>query len=275
MRAVSTVLDVAVFLLLVSAAAGTLILTQPPKQATTSADETAEVLASSTLSVEYDLRSETRQAHGTAGVLLAQAAVANASIDGTGLSRLDDPFRETVRTAVRERLAVPDRTQIVARWRPYRGAPLNGTVSVGPTPPPATDVHSATVSVPVSVPDSHTAATAAAEEPGWSYDGVADAVATAVTAGLLPSNRVDASAFRESPTAIASTHRYRMVAAATVVNVTGPLATGAVGTAHDRAVSGLGTRFAEDMRKRFDTPEAAAATVRTGSVSLLVRRWHA
>ena len=272
MRAVSTVLDVAVFLLLVSAAAGTLVLADTPQETSTRADETAEILASSTLSVEYDLGGEPRRAHGTAGVLLARAAVANASTGGNRLSTMGRSYRETVQAAIRERLATPNRTQVLARWRPYRGAPLAGTVTVGSTPPPGTDVHSATVSVPVSVPDSDISTTNATDR---RYEDVAATVATAVAQGLLPDDRVDASAFRESPTAIATTHRYRTVGEATGADVADALATGAIGTAHERAVEGLTAWFSEDMRDRFETPAAAAKTVRTGSVRLTVRRWQA
>jgi hypothetical protein len=145
-------------------------------------------------------------------------------------------------------------------------------VTVGPTPPPNTDVHSATVSVPVSVPDSDTSTTDATDR---RYEDVAATVATAVAQGLLPDDRVDASAFRESPTAIATTHRYRTVGEATGADVADALATGAIGTAHERAVDGLTAWLTEDMRDRFETPAAAAETVRTGSVRVTVRRWQA
>ena len=274
MRAVSTVLDVSLFLLLVSAAVGTLVLANPPEPTETDADETAELLASSTLSVEYDIRGETRRAHGTMGSLLARAATADASMNGRPLSSMDGSFRETVRTGVRERLAAPNRTRVVARWWPYRGAPLGGTVTVGPTPPPGTDVHTATVSVPAPVQDSAPAAVAAESAVGR-YDAVARTVAAAVADGLLPENRVDASAVRESPTAIASAHRYRAVGRATDADVTGPLAAGAVETAHERAVDGLTAALAEDMREQFETPASAADAVRTGTVRITVRRWKA
>jgi hypothetical protein len=274
MRAISTVLDVSVCLLLVSAAVGTLVLTTPLQDSETGAGETAELLASTTLSVEYDLRGERRQAHGTAGTLLARAAVANASTDGLALSPASDSFRDTVRRAVRQRLAAPNRTQVLARWRPYRGAALNGTVTVGQSPPPETDVHSATVTVPVSIPASHTPAMEATTGQRG-YDAVAAAVAAAVADGLLPDDRVDASAFRESPTAVSSAHRYRAFAATTGADVGGPLATGAIGTAHDRVVDSLTATFARDMRERFQTPAATADTVRTGTVRLTVRRWGA
>jgi hypothetical protein len=272
MRAVSTVLDVAMFLLLVSAAVGTLVLAEPPADAETSADETADVLASSTLSVEYNLRGETRRAHGTLGVVLARATVANASLDGEDISGTDESFREQVRAETRERLVAPNRTQIVARWRPYRGSPLGGSLTVGPTPPPGRDVHSATLTVPAPVTESREAATAASSD---GYDAVADPVAEAVADGLVPDNRVDASAFRESPTAIDTSHRYRVLASGTGTSVTGLLSSGSVGAAHARITAGLRRTFAADMRTRFDTPAAAAETVATGRVRITVRRWGA
>jgi hypothetical protein len=270
MRAVSTVLDVALFLLLVSAAVGTLVLAEPHQDTETSADETADVLASSTLSVEYDLRSETRRAHGTLAVMLARATVANATLDGEGLSGADDGFRERVKAETRERLAAPNRTQIVARWTPYRGGPLTGSLTVGPTPPPDRTVHSATLTVPAPVPASHEAAMAASNN---GYDAVAGPVSTAVVEGVVPDSRVDASAFRESPTATETSHRYRVLASGTGMSVSELLASGSIGPAHDRLTRGLRRTFAADMRARFDTPAAAAETVATGRVRLTVRRW--
>lgn len=272
MRAVSTVLDVAVFLLLVSAAVGTLVLADPHQETETSVDETADVIASSTLSVEYDLRGETRRAHGTLGVMLGRATVANASIDGERLSGTDGAFRERVRAETRERLVAPNRTQIVTRWTPYRGSPLGGSLTVGPAPPPDRAVHSATLTVPAPVPANYEAAMAASDD---GYESVAAPVATAVADGLLPDNRVDASVFRESPTAIGTSHRYRVLASGTGVSVSDLLASGAVGPAHDRLSHGLRRTFAADMRARFETPAAAAETVATGRVHITVRRWNA
>jgi hypothetical protein len=91
----------------------------------------------------------------------------------------------------------------------------------------------------------------------------------------LPSNRVDASVYRESPTAIATSRRYRTVASETDVRVDGLLARGNVAAAHRRIVDGLTDLFLADMRQRFDSPEAAAAAVQTGSVEIVVRRWEA
>ncbi|WP_340100820.1 DUF7284 family protein [Salinibaculum salinum] len=272
MRAVSTVLDVAVFLLLVSAAVGTLVLADPPEQTDSRADETAEIIASSTLSIEYGLAGETRYAHGTIAELLARAAVANASFEGASLASMDGRFSATVTKETSERLVAPNRTQIVARWVPYRGGPLQGHTVVGQAPPDGLDVHSATISVSVPVAASQERAANRSED---GYDAVARTVAVAVADGLLPDNRVDASAFRESPTASATTHRYETFAEATETGVSGLLESGSVGTAHNRIVAGLARTFAADMRDRFDTPAKAAEAVQTGTVHITVRRWDA
>lgn len=272
MRAVSTVLDVAVFLLLVSAAVGALVLAEPPEQTDSRADETAEIVASSTLSIEYDLGGQTRRAHGTIAELLARAAVANATIEGESVSSMEQGFSEQVETETSARLVASNRTQIVARWAPYRGGPLQGRTVVGPEPPDGTDVHSATVTVSVPVSASHERA---ADRTGEGYDAVARAVAVAVADGLLPDNRVDASVFRESPATSATIHRYEAIGEATGTGVAGLLDSGSVGTAHNRLVAALARTFAADMRDRFDTPATAAEAVQTGTVRITVRRWDA
>jgi hypothetical protein len=272
MRAISTVLDVAVFLLLVSAAVGTLVLVDAPQEAESSADESVEIVASSTLSVEYDIRGETRHAHGTVGALLGRAAVANATLDGTRVVRSGGTFRAAVANATRKRLPAPNRTRIHVRWRPYRGATVRGSVAVGPESPSGVDVHSATVSVPVPVPDSHGRAS---DRAGGGYDAVAEPVARAVAAGLLPDDRVDASVFRESPTAVASSRRFRAFADETDVAVAGPLSAGKIGQAHQRVVAGLTDMLGADLNGQFESPKAAAETVRTGRAHITVRRWDA
>ena len=272
MRAISTVLDVALFVLLVSAAVGTLTLAGPPTKADSSVDETADVLATSTLSVEYELRGQTRHAHGTVGTMLAKAAVADATVRGRSLSGVNETFTETVRAETRGLLRAPNRTQIVTRWSPYRDALLRGTLTIGPQPPDGVDVHSATLTVSVPVPASHERATTGAAD---GYEAVARPVATAVTDGLFPDNRVDASVFRESPTSIATSTRFRRIDHELDADVTAPLAGGSVGVAHDRVTTGLTDAFARELQARFDTPDAAAETVQTGTVHITVRRWEA
>lgn len=272
MRAVSTVLDVTIFLLLVSAAVGTLVHADAPEQSESRADETAEVVASSTLSIKYEILGQSRYAHGTIGELLARAAVANATLESIQLSSMNGDYSETVTAETSTQLVAPNRTQIVAQWVPYRGAPLQGQTTVGPEPPADIDVHSATVHVSVPVPDSRERAL---NRTGKGYDSVARVVATAVASGLLPDNRVDASVFRESPATVATTHRYETIAESTGTAVSGLLASGSVEAAHNRVVASLARKFADDMRNRFDTPAAAAETVRTGTVRITVRRWEA
>ncbi len=269
MRAISTVLDVAVFVLLVAAAVGTLVVVDPPAETATSADETAEVVASSTLSVEYELRGSTRRTHGTMGSLLGRGAVADATLRGSAISEMNDGYRETVRSATRQKLVAPERTQLEARWEPYPDAPMQGSLVVGSAPPDGVDVHTATVTVPAPVPES---GVVDGSRP-TSYEPVAYAVAQAVADGLLPSNRVDASVYRESPTATATSARYRAIASETDVSVDELLTRGNVDAAHSRIVDGLARLFAGDMQREFDSPAEAAAAVQTGEVTIVVRRW--
>lgn len=270
-RAISTVLDVAVFSLLVAAAVGTLVVAEPPTETETSADETAEVVASSTAAVEYELDGKRRQAHGTIGTLLARGAVAGATLDGQPLSSASEAFRGTVRSETRARLGSANRTQVVARWMPYRDAPMQGRVVVGSEPPPGVDVHTATLTVPAPV-DRIPANTRDSPE---GYESVARAVAAAVADGLLPATPVDASVYRPSPATAATESRYRTVSERTEVDAVAPLDSGAVETAHERATDGLARRFEKDMRRRFDSPAAAAHAIRTGEVRIVVRRWDA
>jgi hypothetical protein len=52
------------------------------------------------------------------------------------------------------------------------------------------------------------------------------------------------------------------------------LTTGDVAVARHRAVDGLAEAFAADMRDRFATPEAAAASLGVGTVQITLRRWE-
>lgn len=157
-RGVSTVLDVALFLLLVSVAVG-LLYAAPragdPQSDPDVAAETATTLATTTTTVRYapagSADAPERPVRGTVAEHLAAAAVANARIDGRPL-REAPAYHEGVRDVTRRTLAdVGDGTRIQVRavWEPLPGADAGGEVVVGPSPPPDADVHAATVEVPV------------------------------------------------------------------------------------------------------------------------------
>lgn len=200
-RAVSTVLDVSVCLLLVGAATLTLS-TAPvagPDPSAGRAEELATTLAGSTATVTY----RQRTARGTYAGLLADAARTDAR---PGLGR--DAFRGAVVAATRPVLGGDGwRAQVVVTWRPYEGADV-GRVVVGEAPPPSADVHAATTLVPSGLGAVGPAAEAAATRDG--YRGVADVLADA----LLPAATEDRRRAYVRSTAVDLRARFETPAAA-------------------------------------------------------------
>lgn len=149
MRAVSTVLDVSLCLLFVTASALTLVGTplvdrSSPEAGPDSADEAAEVLTTTTASVTYGSGDRNRTAHDTLSGLLASAVLA----DTDSASAIE--FRSAVTSRVGRALRDLDvDAQVVAdpvaesRPAPVPESPL----TVGTEPPSNADVHAATVAV--------------------------------------------------------------------------------------------------------------------------------
>lgn len=148
MRGVSTVLDVSLCLLLVTASALTLVapLRDDPNPnvardaAPDTADETCEVLTTATASVTYEVDDRNRTAHDTLAGLLASATLADAN-SASALA-----FRSAVTERVARALRSPDASvQVVAA--PESGLSTDETLLVGPSPPRDADVHAASVEV--------------------------------------------------------------------------------------------------------------------------------
>lgn len=186
-RAVSTVVDVCLCLLLVSASVVTLFAAPAAGDdpAAGTADELASTLAGGTTTVRYEGTAERRAVHGTYAGLLATAARTNRT-PGTAARTNRTPktgerFRAAVRNATRRLLSGDGwRGRVRATWRPYRGAGVTAVVA-GPSPPPGADVHAATTSVPSGLrPVAHEARRAAARS---GYRGVAVVLADVVVPG--------------------------------------------------------------------------------------------
>nr|WP_318566847.1 hypothetical protein [Salinigranum marinum] len=194
-RGISTIFDVTLFLLLVSAAvlsvvtAGGSVTSDP---GTVGRDEAAvETLATTTATVRYDLGVDRRTndtvqrvSYGTLAELLAEAALVSLAVDDERVSPYAGGFVAAVGEAVRP--ALDGRTQIVATWSRYPGSSLRGRVRVGPTPPADATVHAATLVVDSGVPPARDAAVAAAPT---GFDRVAAVVAGRTVRGLFPPRR--------------------------------------------------------------------------------------
>jgi hypothetical protein len=290
-RAVSTVLDVGLCLVLVSAAVGTLALPVDPAPDAgggPDAAATAEALATGSVSVAYALdtdgvdahgRSGTgsppeteRVAHGTYAGLLAEAAVENATLGGQPLSRASDGFERQVVAAVRNTTAgTGDNTRVRAVWTPYPGAPTGGTVTAGPRPPPNAAISAATTTVPNRFPRTRALAINAARTDR--YEGVARVLARATVAGWFPPTEVRLALRGDHPVDALVAQRYRRTASSLDTTVAGPVEAVEPRRANGRLTAALARRYAADLRRRFDSPTAAARAVSVGEVRVVVTTW--
>ncbi|MHB9288394.1 hypothetical protein ACKVMT_15295 [Halobacteriales archaeon Cl-PHB] len=276
MRATSTVVDAAVFLVLVSVAVTTLA-PPTPAQPDGSADDVAETLASATEAVTYDYDTDTtestvrRRATGTYADLLGRAAIADLILDGQMLTPGTGAYVTAIRNATANLTRWNDhRTRIVARWVPYEGAPLRGSVAVGPVTPAGVDASVTTIRVPVPV---DSVDETAVERQGGGYDGVATAVAAAVVSASLPADRV-AYGDPGSATRRVAVSRYRAAADAMGASVEGTLEAGEPGRATARIRDSLADRLAADLRARFDSHGAAIEALETGHATIAVVEWE-
>lgn len=289
-RGVSTVVDVTLFVLLVSAAVLSVVTagvgpTDGP--AAVGRDEaTVETLATATATVHYEVGVEngtddpiTRVGHGTLAELLAEAALANVTANGTRVSPYAGGFVAAVRDALVP--ALDGRTQVVATWTPYPGSSLRGRVAVGPSPPADSAVHAATLPVDSGVPaarDPAIDAARATDATDTGYDRVAEVVTRRTVDGLFPLRRTHTALDGDAVDAGVTRTRFDRMASAYDSEATldsdardGDVA-GDDAARYDLSVA-VANRTSAELRRRFDDPEAAAASVRTGRVTVVVRTW--
>lgn len=275
-RGVSTVVDVSVFLLLVSAAAFSVVTaTDGPVDDATHPDRdeaTVETLATTTATVRYDLGVDDRTGepiervrHGTLAELLAEAAVANVSVDGEPVSPYAAEFVDAVGDSLSPLL--DGRTQVVATWRPVPGSVLAGQVRVGPTPPSDGTVHAATMVVDSGLPTARNSARAASAR---GYEGVADAVARRTVAGLFPPRQTRVALQGGGADAVVVRERFSSMRSAYDAETT---LKGGLNPASTALAVAVSNRTEQSLEKRFETPRAAADSVRTGRVYIVVRTW--
>jgi hypothetical protein len=291
MRAISTVVDTTLFLLLLGGAVATLVVgtagVGPAPAAADPADETVTVLATTTATVDYELTPTNadgdgvsyddrddqfgRTAHGTTAGLLATATRSGAEIDGERLAPASGGFEravrnETRRTVSRRATAVA----VTAVWEPYEGAPVGSRIHAGPEPPVTADVHAARLAVGSGVASVDDRAREAARADG--FDGVARVVAGAVVEGFFPPDETRVALRGDAPTDTLTAHRYRRAARLVDAPLL-DLRNGSVAPANRHLADALADRFAADMGRRFERPRAAARAVSVGEVRIVVRTW--
>lgn len=291
LRASSTALDTVVFVLLVGVAVGILAGVDARGEADGDrvAEETADVLATSTTELTYTRSAQvrsvsllggeetqtvevTRRARGTHAQLLAAAAVSTPSLGGESLVGTGETLRTSVRPATRR--VLPTREANVAvgvAWHPYPNATLNSSFTVGDPPPRDADVSVTTVRAASGLPNVSAEATAAAQSSG--YGGVATVLARAVVDGLFEPSETRTALYSEGPDRALTAHRYREASNVLGSDADEALGPRSVAVANRRLADALADRLRADLRHRFDSPAEAAGSVRAHQVRLVVRTW--
>lgn len=294
MRATSTVLDAALFLLFVGAAVGTVALgTSPPPTANAdAADGVADSLTTSTATLHYTLAPGARRAssrvvtfpwvggpafrrtaHGTLASHLATAALGGLTVRGHRVTHARTAYRRSVANATRN--LTRGRThlaQISARWEPYPDAPVRGEFGVGPSPPPAATVHAETVVVASGLPSARASARRAVGR-NASFEQLGRVLARRIVRGLFPPDRTRSALLGDYPVEGLVTYRYERVGRFLGTNVTDRAVADDATGANAELSRALGERLAGDMRRRFRSPAAAADAVSVGTVRIVVRTW--
>ncbi|WP_224332500.1 DUF7284 family protein [Haloprofundus halobius] len=286
----SSVLDAALCLLLVSAAAVTLAdVPTGADEPAADASRTAEMLSTTTAEVDYTLASGARRAddaerfpvtdgpafdrraHGSLAELLAESTTATPRVDGERVTHTGDDFRRQVRAAVAR--ALPPRTHVVARWRPHVGSSVGASTSVGEEPPASADVHTAVLSVPTASDSDADAAARSAMDDGFA--GVATIVSDRLVNAWFPPKRTRLALGGDYPTSALVGHRYDRAAALSGATLPSAPNRSTVSTANARLLAALEPRVESDLRRVFDSPAEAAVALSGGEVRITVRRWSA
>jgi len=280
----STALDTVVFVVLVGVAVVILAGAtpsegDPPRRV---ADETADVLSTSTTDVVYerwgDLTPDEdggavnvdRTASGTYAELLAAALLADSKLGSRSLTGGGNDLDVAVVNATQRAFPARDaRIQVRAVWRPFPGSELGRSVTMGESPPPNVDVSVATVTVPSGLPN----ATHDYAENAESFDRIAAVMADSIVGGLFPPGQMDDAMSSEGPDRAVAASRYRSASETLDADVGGPLQSGNVRAANRLLAAKLEERLVTDLAEEYDSPAVAARAVSVDRIRVVVRAW--
>lgn len=282
----STVLDVGVFLLLVSAGVLSLVAVDEPLERSTRGEEVGDAVdvLATTATVTFDPRApkasdgagggsvrDGRRVHGSLRVLLAEATVASAGIGDAVVDPNGPALARAVERAVASRLG--PNAQVIARWEPVAGADFGGEVTVGAEPPEDRPVHTAVVSVPTPFAPANAGGPSAVR-----------AFAREFVAARFPPDEMDAALGRDDASATHAASRYRQASAAVlgdesaVANATPEEANAVIACGLAKRLSNGRGETASDRASEAapnEPNETANGFERRGTapVRLVVRRW--
>lgn len=281
-RGSSTAIDTVLFVVLVGVAVATLSGATPggsdvPRRV---ADETADVLATSTTGVTYTRSGSVagdgeglkvrRRASGTYAELLAAVLVDDVRRGGKPLTGGSSSFREAVVTATRRALPTKDaRVQVRATWRAYPGAALERTVTAGPAPPRDADLSVATVTVPSGFRN----ATRKYHPANPTTATLAGAIARSVVDGLFPPGPTADALASEGPDRAVVASRYRSMSDLLGVNLDAELRDADVDAANEKLARSLTSSVKSGLDDEFESVPAAVRATRVDRVRIVVRAW--
>ena len=260
-RAVSTVMDVAICLLLVGLAVAALTAAVPSDSQPIEADSDTVVESLMTATTTVPTSAE-GPVHGTMVEHLIHATVVGATIDDETLT--ESPYPDAVSHEIER--DTPTRTHVTARWEPYPDSPLHGTINAGSSPPSSADVAVTTRTIHAGI-DSPQFAVAD------SFGTLAVSIAEAYVARLFPEERVRIQLV-DPRTAHATAERYRTVAETIGVDIDNEIEEASANRANQRLSNALAADLEADLRISYETPEAAASALETEHAQVIVRRWE-
>lgn len=213
-RAISTVLDVALALVLISASVLMLFVFlggEDTRSDPVRADQTAETLAGTSIGVEYsmdevlkyddeydddifaDVSEDShyldRSAHGPATGLLADAAVTNVEFWGNQWTRGGTGFERAVNGAILGAITgLNHSVRVDAIWRAHEGSGVVGEASAGQAVPPDADVNSVTFVAPSGMDD--VSDELETEYDSGEFDDAAQVIAEAIVEHFLPPEKM-------------------------------------------------------------------------------------
>ncbi|WP_313691016.1 DUF7284 family protein [Halorarum halobium] len=278
----ATALDAGLCLLLVSAAALTVVGARDPPVPEGRADAAAETLSVTTANVSYTLQPGSgdtasssaasgeldRVAHGTLAELLARAAFRSVRIDGESLTNASGGFRRAVHRAVLNSL--PARTRVDARWEPYPGSHVHGGVAVGPAPPGDRAVDAARLTVPVRVQPSAAGGTTTDTVGATDRE---DRLAGFLVRALFPPEQLRFALQDDSPLPGLVEHRYRRAGRLYGIDTLDALRAGGPAAANDRLRPAVADRIHADRREGSSDGRSATSIERSRRVVIVVRTW--
>lgn len=242
-RGVSTVIDVALALLLISAsvlAIGLYLADGEEQTDVQSSERTAETLAGTTATVEFDrsvvassdnfeepegatpeMYKQTTYGSGTG--LIADAAVTNATLGDEQILGYSDEYEDSVEAAVvSSMVGANDEFYALARWQPYEGSMMTGNATVGERPPRTADVTSTTITTESGLPSvnatnlAYRVSTAGTHDKA--YTRAARGIADTVIVGYFPPEKSQYALERHGISRAMKVYHYRQMSDALEAN---------------------------------------------------------